>query len=124
MSMANFDPVKAIRARERRRPPRHTTVLGAVAGACALGFLTAMLAASFFPQRGGEFIPLGLAAGGMAGYRYPQAGHWAGYVFVLFVNLMLSLWIAMDPVARLAVFAGFCAVELLFAVTFWLLSRE
>ena len=62
--------------------------------------------------------------GAVGGFLFPRVGHFLGYSFLVFVNLMLSLTIGRNPKEQITLFVIFAFIELLFFMSRRWVSRE
>ncbi len=96
-------------------------VVGASCGAFVGCFGAILLSLPILLQFGQAVASLvwlgGLILGAFGGAMFPRLGHFLGYAFIIFLNIMLSLTIGRNPKEQAALFGIFLFVELVFLMT-------
>jgi hypothetical protein len=103
-------------------------LIGACCGAFFLCFV-ALLFSFFQIDRlgipGATMLGYGALIGGaVGGFLFPRVGHFLGYGFLVFVNLMLALTIGQNPKQQITLFVIFAFIEILFFMSRRWVSRE
>ena len=101
-----------------RSPNPAMLVIGACCGAFVFGFVAIIIAYTQM-QRIGEqaatiFWVSALFCGALGGFFFPRVGHFLGYCFLVFINLMLALTIGKSFGDQMTLFAIFAFIEYLF----------
>jgi len=93
-------------------------IIGACCGAFVFCFVAILIAFMQMARIGEHAATLfwvsALICGALGGFAFPRVGHFLGYAFLVFVNVMLSLTIGQNPGDQIKLFAIFAFIEFVF----------
>ncbi len=103
-----------------KHPPSVSArIIGASCGAFVLCFIAILISLPFNKRVDDqEFATLfwigALFCGAIGGFAFPRVGHFLAYVFIMFINVMLSLTIGRNIGEQASLFAIFTLSEVIF----------